>query len=94
MQITSNHEKTKHESSSKLFIEDTEQNRLLEKEFFKGLVQVFTYILLLAVILEFAYDYSYISLKVHSNDYLKFILTKDTSWHKVLFIHFIYTVKL
>ena len=85
-EISNKYEKTKIENVSELFEEEVLQNRLLEKDFFKGLIQVFLYILLLALILVFAYDYSYVSLKTHSDDYLKSMIYHNTNWTKVLYI--------
>lgn len=63
--------------------ETRKNNRLFEKEFFKEIVEIVVYLILFFIIIAFNYDHTYIDQKVYSNENLKNIISKNTSWNKV-----------
>ena len=63
--------------------EENAQNRLLEKKFFKGIIEIMLYLNVFLVILLFGYEYSYVDLKIYSNHYLRHLISETSSWNKV-----------
>ncbi|CAF1104022.1 unnamed protein product [Brachionus calyciflorus] len=72
--------------------EEKKIHRLLEKDFFMNFFEIFLYIILFVVILTFNYGSTYIDLKVYSNENLKSLLNKKTSWPKVNKFFFIFLI--
>ena len=64
-------------------IEEKLNGRELEKEFFRGLLEVVLYSFLFLTIIINSYDHSYIDLKIYSNSHLKDLITTNTSWKDV-----------
>ena len=64
--------------------------RLLEKDFFLNIAEIFLYIIFFLVILIFNYENTYIDLKVFSNEYLDTLIKTNTSWDKVTFSLYLY----
>lgn len=62
--------------------------RLLEKDFFLNIAEIFLYIIFFLVILIFNYESTYIDFKVYSNEYLDTLIKTNTSWNGVIFFLF------
>lgn len=85
MQINSNSSTILHSNAIELndLNEQRKIHRLLEKDFYLNIAEIFLYIIFFLVILTFNYDSTYIDLKVFSNEYLDTVIKKNTSWNKV-----------
>jgi hypothetical protein len=64
-------------------IEDKLNNRELEKQLFRGILEVVLFSFLFLTIIIISYDHSYINLKIYSNNHLKNLISTNTSWNSV-----------
>ena len=64
-------------------IEEKLNDRELEKEFFRGLIEVVLYSFLFLTIIVISYEHTYIDLKINSNNHIKHLIESKTNWKNV-----------
>lgn len=64
--------------------QDKINNRKLEKEFFREIIEICIYLVLFIVIISFGYEHSYIDMRINSNEYIRSEILAKTNWNNVI----------
>jgi len=70
-------------------IEEKLNDRELEKQFFRGLIEVVLYSFLFLTIIVISYEHTYINLKIYSNSHFRNLIESKTNWKNVNIILFV-----